>query len=207
MTPPTSRTWARRGHRPVIRVQGRSLPAPVLDRRPGPLQAGRTLTPGLPAQAARRPQARWPAQLHLDRRPRPAERGPPATRRPLRARLGQSQRALGRPAAGLHRHPRLDHRLPATVLRTRPEPGRRYLVTGPTPGPEQHRLHRPRPPDARPAPHPPRTPIPQRKPSTDASPQPVGQPAQGAPQPPYSRELTALSKRNRSSCFSPGIMV
>ncbi|QDO04845.1 winged helix-turn-helix domain-containing protein [Streptomyces sp. RLB3-17] len=49
------------------RHQGaRTCPAPVLDRRSGLLQAGRTLTSDLPAQAAHRSQTGRQTQFHLD---------------------------------------------------------------------------------------------------------------------------------------------
>ncbi len=65
MTPPTTRTWARRGRTPG-HSGARTRPAPVLDRRSGLLQAGRTRTSDPPAQTARRSQRGRQTQFHRD---------------------------------------------------------------------------------------------------------------------------------------------
>jgi transposase len=140
-----------------------TLTAPVLHRRSDLLQAGRTLAPDLQAQAACRPQTGRQTQFHLDRVPRPADRRPPAARRPDRAHLGQLERAQGRSAAGVHRLPRLDQLPFPAGLRASPQPGRRHLVTAATQQPGQHRVHRPRPLDAHPQTGPPPDPVPQQR--------------------------------------------
>jgi hypothetical protein len=109
MTPPTTRTWSRRSHTPIVRPW--SLPPPLIHRRPGLLQT-RTTVPADPPAAARHPSGRT-QELRLDRLPRPHTGRPPPTRRPDCAGVGQPQHPPGIRDAPLHRRPRLAHRLPA----------------------------------------------------------------------------------------------
>ncbi|EFL12809.1 LOW QUALITY PROTEIN: IS630 family transposase, partial [Streptomyces sp. C] len=138
ITPPTSRTWSRRGNH-TGHPGPRPFPAPLLHRSPVLLQTRRTLPPRLPAQTPHRSQERRPQELRLDRVPRPAHRRPPAARWTGRPQLGQLELPRGPSDAGLHRRTRLAHRRPPAGLRTRPKPrwkayGRSSAApAGPTP--------------------------------------------------------------------------
>ncbi|MFD7626584.1 transposase [Streptomyces sp. NPDC059851] len=88
VTPPTARSWSRRGSTPVIRVRGRS-------QRRFSIAALCCYKPGERSRLVYRPkrhkgaQGRGPQELRLDRVPRPPHRRPPAARRTHRFGLGQ----------------------------------------------------------------------------------------------------------------------
>ncbi|MFE9468689.1 winged helix-turn-helix domain-containing protein [Streptomyces virginiae] len=142
MAPPTSRTWARRGTTPVIRVRGRS-------QRRFSIAALCCYKAGERSRLIYRPQTphgsqeRRPQELRLDRVPRPPHRSPPATRRTHRPHLGQLERPQGPSDAG----PSSTHTTgsPSTICRPmHPTSTRgRHLVNPPPHQPGQHRLHRP----------------------------------------------------------------
>ncbi|MFD7015798.1 winged helix-turn-helix domain-containing protein [Streptomyces sp. NPDC059928] len=74
-------------------------------RRSGPSSSLKTRPGSRWPQTAHRSQARRPAQLHVDRLLRSADRCPHAARDLAGSHLGQPECAPGRPYASLHRRP------------------------------------------------------------------------------------------------------
>ena len=142
MTPPTVRTWARRGHTPVIRVRGRS-------QRRFSIAALACYKRGERSRLIYRPKR------HSDHK-RGARRSFAWT--DYRDLLIAAHQQLGAPIVlvwdnlNVHKDARLrafidNHRLDYLLLPaglcTRPQPRRGHLVTAATQQPGQHRFHQP----------------------------------------------------------------
>jgi hypothetical protein len=160
MTPPTARTWARRGRTPVTRVRGRS-------QRRFSIAALACYKHGERSRLIYRPKQ------HLDHK-RGGRRS--FTWTDYRDLLIATHQQLGAPNVlvrdnlNVHKdrrlreliNTRLDHLLLPAGLRTRPQPRRGHLVTAATQQPGQHRLHRPRPPHQHAPTRSPPDPVPQQ---------------------------------------------